>query len=219
MTAQGLPSNQTTRLSVQRPEPHVEGVALLRPTPIADERGWFLRVFDHETYAAVGIDHTKLVQENHSRSRRGTLRGLHTRSDLAEAKLVRCARGRVYDVIVDLRPWSPTFLSWTSVNLDDELHHQVLVPAGCAHGFQALSEVADVCYRVTAVYDRSKDVALAWDDPDLAIPWPIADPLVSERDRRAPTLQELRPNLPSWFGSCAPGQDLHDGDAPHQRSS
>lgn len=206
MTFAAPSANHDTGRPTERPERQVNGLRLFRPRPIADERGWFVRVFDRETYAAAGVDHTRLVQENHSRSRRGTLRGLHARSDLAEAKLVRCARGRVFDVVVDLRPWSSTFLAWTSVALDDEEHTQVLVPPGCAHGFQAVSELADVCYRVTAVYDKSKDVALAWDDPQLAIPWPIADPVLSERDRRAPTLEELRPNLSSWFGSHQPDQ-------------
>lgn len=186
---------------MHRLESPIEGLCVLEPAPIVDERGWFLRVFDRDTHAGAGIDHTRLVQENHSRSRRGTLRGLHVRCDLVEDKLVRCARGRVYDVIVDLRPWSSTFLRWTSVELDDETHRQVLVPAGCAHGFQALSELADVCYRVTAEYDKSKDVALAWNDRRLAIPWPIRDPLLSERDRQAPPLEDLLDKLPSWFGS------------------
>lgn len=182
----------------------VEGVHVFEPHPIVDERGWFVRVFDRETHAQAGIDHAQHVQENHSRSHCGTIRGLHARSDLAEAKLVRCARGRVYDVIVDLRPWSPSFLRWTTVELDDERHRQVLVPPGCAHGFQALTELADVCYRVTASYDKGKDVALAWNDPSLAIPWPIVPPILSERDRQAPFLEELKPSLADWYGPHRP---------------
>jgi dTDP-4-dehydrorhamnose 3,5-epimerase len=181
----------------------LEGLRLIEPSPVGDERGWFPRVFDRDTHAAAGIDHTRLVQENHSRSRRGVLRGLHVRTELAESKLVRCAHGHVFDVVVDLRPWSSTFARWASFDLDDERHLQVLVPPGCAHGFQAQSEVADVCYRVDAVYDKSKDAALAWDDPELAIPWPIADPVLSPRDQQAPTLGELRPSLEAWFGAAA----------------
>lgn len=182
----------------------IEGLRVFEPRPIVDERGWFLRVFDRDTYADAGIDYREQVQENHSRSRMGVLRGLHTRTDLAEAKLVRCVHGRVYDVVVDLRPWSATFGEWATFLLDDESHRQVLVPPGCAHGFQALSDVADVCYRVTAFFDPSKDAAVAWNDPELAIPWPIAEPVLSTRDRAAPTLSEVRPSLVQWFGDRRP---------------
>lgn len=182
----------------------LEGMRLLEPRLIADDRGWFMRVFDRDAHAEAGIDHTRLVQENHSRSHKGVLRGLHVRAELAESKLVRCARGHVFDVLVDLRPWSSTFGQWASVDLDDERHLQVLVPAGCAHGFQAQSEVADVCYRVDAFYDKSKDAALAWDDPELAIPWPIPDPVLSPRDEQAPPLAKIRPQLPDWFGATRP---------------
>lgn len=177
-----------------------EGVRLIEPTPIRDDRGWFTRVFDRETHAVAGIDHTRLVQENHSRSRRGVLRGLHFRTELAEAKLVRCAHGHVFDVIVDLRPWSTTFGQWASYDLDDDRHLQLLIPPGCAHGFQAQTEDADVCYRVDAPYDSAKDAALAWNDPELDIPWPIPEPRLSSRDQQAPPLAEVRPYLDTWFG-------------------
>lgn len=180
-------------------------VKVIQPRSIHDQRGWFMRVFDVAEHARAGIDHTTLVQENHSRSRRGVLRGLHTRSELREAKLVRCARGRIFDVVVDLRPWSPTFERVEHFTLDDETHLQVFVPAGCAHGFQVLSEEADVCYRVDALYEPEKDVGLTWDDPELAIPWPVAEPIVSERDAAAPRLAEIRPNLVSWFGRAPSG--------------
>lgn len=181
-----------------------EGVRVIEPSPVGDDRGWFTRVFDRDTHAAAGIDHTRLVQENHSRSRRGVLRGLHFRTELAESKLVRCAHGQVFDVIVDLRPWSTTFGQWASFDLDDERHLQVVVPPGCAHGFQALSDVADVCYRVDAFYDKAKDAALTWDDPELAIPWPLPEPVLSPRDQRASTLAQLRPDLSDWFGATHP---------------
>lgn len=187
-----------------RPGPF-EGMWLIQPQPIADDRGWFTRVFDRDTHARAGVDHTRFVQENHSRSRRGVLRGLHVRTELTESKLVRCARGHVFDVAVDLRPWSATFAEWASFDLDDHLHLQVLIPAGCAHGFQAQSEVADVCYRVDAPYDRTKDAALAWDDAELAIPWPIPHPLLSARDQHAPALADVRPHLGDWFGTTPPG--------------
>lgn len=182
------------------------GVKVIQPRPIPDHRGWFTRVFDVAEHARAGIDHTTLVQENHSRSRRGVVRGLHTRSELREAKLVRCARGRIFDVVVDLRPWSPTFEGVEHFTLDDEGHLQVFIPAGCAHGFQALSDEADVCYRVDAPYEPSNDVAVAWNDHDLAIPWPVAHPIVSERDAAAPPLADIRPKLDSWFGRTRPSR-------------
>lgn len=182
----------------------LEGVKVITPAPIFDDRGFFMRVFSWDVHGAVGIDHTKLVQENQSRSRAGTIRGLHTRSHLSEAKLVRCTRGEVFDVVVDLRPWSSTFLRSEHFILEDSLHRQVYVPAGCAHGFQAVSEVADVCYRVDAAYDPALDVAIAYDDPDLAIPWPIRDPIVSARDRSSPRLADVRDQLTTWFGDARP---------------
>lgn len=178
----------------------LHGLKIIRPRPIPDERGWFLRVFSADVYGEAGIDHTRLVQENQSRSRRGTIRGLHMRRELSEAKLVRCAHGAVFDVVVDLRPWSPSFLRWEQFRLDDRDQLQIYIPAGCAHGFQALTEVADVCYRVDAFYDPSVEAALAWDDEELAIPWPLADPILSDRDRSAPSLREIRGSLEQWYG-------------------
>lgn len=182
----------------------LHGVKVITPEPRRDERGWFLRVFDAELYRAAGIDHTRHVQENQSRSARGTIRGLHTRSHLSESKLIRCVHGSLFDVIVDLRPWSPTFLQWESFELDDVDHVQVYIPAGFAHGFQALADPTDIGYRVDAPYDPTLDVALAFDDPDLAIPWPLADPIVSDRDRAAPRLADLKPRLEEWYGAAAP---------------
>jgi dTDP-4-dehydrorhamnose 3,5-epimerase len=182
----------------------LHGVKLLEPSPIRDERGWFLRVFSADIYGRAGIDHRNLVQENHSRSRQRTIRGLHTRSQLTESKLVRCARGEIYDVVVDLRPWSPTFLKWERFILDDCGHAQLYIPPGCAHGFQVLSLAADVCYRVDAYYDPSLDAAVAWNDPDIGIPWPLSDPILSQRDRNAPPLSSIRPRLEEWFGIAPP---------------
>ncbi|HLF99064.1 MAG TPA: dTDP-4-dehydrorhamnose 3,5-epimerase family protein [Acidimicrobiia bacterium] len=177
---------------------------VITPEPRRDERGWFLRVFDAASYAAAGIDHTRLVQENQSRSKRRTIRGLHGRCALSEAKLIRCVRGSLFDVVVDLRPWSPTFLQWESFDLDDDTHTQIYVPAGFAHGFQALAEPTDIGYRVDSPYDPALDVAVAFDDPDLAIPWPLDDPIVSERDRDAPRLSDIRDQLTNWYGTDAP---------------
>lgn len=178
----------------------IPGLLTIRPHPVADSRGWFMRSFSAQEYATAGIHQSELVQENHSRSRHGVLRGLHTRAELSEAKLVRVARGKVFDVAVDLRPGSPAFLQWRGFVLDDEDHLQVRIPAGCAHGFQVLSEAADVCYKVDAAYDQPLDVTIAWNDPTLAINWPLGNPVLSERDRTAPPLSAIRQYLPEWFG-------------------
>lgn len=155
---------------------------------------------------AAGIDPRSFVQENQSRSRRGTLRGLHMRRHLSEAKLVRCARGTIFEVVVDLRPWSTTFGRWEQFWLDDETHRQVLVPPGYAHGYQVVSDWADVCYKHDAYYAPELEAALAWDDPELAVPWPLGQPTLSERDRTAPTLAAIRPDLITWYGSERPSR-------------
>lgn len=177
----------------------IPDLLVIRPRPLADQRGWFMRSLCAGEFAAAGIDVSALVQENHSRSRRGVVRGLHVRSQLCEAKLVRVVRGQVFDVAVDLRPWSPMFLQWRSWILDDTSHLQVRIPAGCAHGFQALSDQADVCYRVDAPYDPAHDITIAWDDPEIGIRWPIPEPLLSTRDREAPRLVQVRDQLAGWF--------------------
>ena len=187
-------------------ETSIPGVTLfeIRPKQV-DERGFFLRVFDAELYAAAGVDHTRLVQENQSRSVRRTIRGLHTRSNLTESKLVRCARGEIFDVVVDLRSWSPSFLTWESFTLSDENFAQLWIPPGCAHGFQALTDVVDVCYRVDSAYDPDVDVAVSYRDPEIGIAWPLDDPIVSPRDAAAPSLAALRPHFETWYGTKPPG--------------
>jgi dTDP-4-dehydrorhamnose 3,5-epimerase len=180
----------------------IPGLLTIRPHPVTDDRGWFMRPFSAEEYTMAGIHRAALSQENHSRSRYGVLRGLHTRAELSEAKLVRVAHGRIFDVAVDLRPGSPTFLQWRSFLLDDEERLQIRIPAGCAHGFQVLSESADVCYEVDAPYDPSLDITIAWNDPSIAIPWPLGNPVLSIRDANAPPLSAVREYLPEWFGTC-----------------
>ncbi len=191
------------------PEPVVAstslyGVLRVTPAPIADDRGFFVRTMSAEVLLGAGVDPASFVQENQSRSRQRTLRGLHGRSHLSETKLVRCARGAVFEAVVDLRPWSPTFLRWESFTLDDVRHEQVLVPAGCVHGFQALTAEVDICYKHDAVYAPELEIAVAYDEPDLAIPWPLADPVLSERDRGAPRLAEVLPRLVEWYGDEPP---------------
>lgn len=168
----------------------LDGPILLEPDVHADERGFFVETYRVERYRAIGIDAT-FVQDNHSRSQRGTLRGLHFQSHPGQAKLVRCARGAIRDVIVDIRPGSATFGRHEAFDLDDVRHRQVYVPVGFAHGFVVLNDTADVTYKVSTPYDPSTEAGIAWDDPDLAIDWATADPIVSDRDRMLPRLAEL----------------------------
>lgn len=207
MVAANGPAGATVQIGVIMKKFDVEktdipGLLLISPKPIGDERGWFMRTFAAAEMAEYGIDHTNLVEANHSRSHRGVIRGLHTRADTKEAKLIRVPRGRIFDVVVDLRPKSPAFLTWLGFELDDVSHHQLYIPGGCAHGFQALSDVVDVCYQVTAAYDPSLDAAVAWDDPEIGVRWPLAEATISPRDRRAPKLAELREKLDAWFGDA-----------------
>jgi dTDP-4-dehydrorhamnose 3,5-epimerase len=168
--------------------PRVAGALLFRPTPHVDERGFFSRTFDAAATREAGIDPASFVQDSVSRSARGVLRGLHLRSGRGEAKLVRCSYGAVFDVIVDLRPSSPTYRNWESFELRGDEQVSLYVPAGCAHGFQALTEPADVSYRIDREHDPAEDVAIAYDDPELAIPWPLPVSGMSARDRGASPL-------------------------------
>jgi dTDP-4-dehydrorhamnose 3,5-epimerase len=171
----------------------VPGVLLIEPRVFRDERGFFLETFRQERYAAYGMD-APFVQENHSRSRRNTLRGLHFQRRRPQGKLVRVARGAVYDVAVDVRPDSPTFGQHVGVTLSDENHRQLWLPPGLAHGFCVLSEEADFLYACTEPYDASDEGGVCWDDPDLDIPWPVAQPMLSARDRALPPLRDLAPD-------------------------
>ncbi|MEW2560859.1 dTDP-4-dehydrorhamnose 3,5-epimerase [Streptomyces griseorubiginosus] len=171
--------------------PEITGAYLFEPTPFSDERGFFSRTFDVHVARSVGIDPHAFVQDSVSRSVRGVLRGLHLRSGAGEAKLVRCSYGRIFDVVVDLRPDSPTYRNWASFELSGETQKSVYIPAGCAHGFQALTEIADTSYRIDREHDPSEDVTIAFDDPELAIPWPLPVTSMSQRDREAPSLAEV----------------------------
>lgn len=168
----------------------VEGLLVFTPTIHADARGYFTRTFDSAVAAAHGVDPLSFVQDSQSRSHRGVIRGMHVRAGRGEAKYVRCAFGSIVDVVVDLRASSPTYLNREMIPLDDVAHRAVYIPAGCAHGWQALSEPADVCYRIDREHDPSEDVSIRFDDPTLAIPWPDPDGTVSDRDRAAGTLAE-----------------------------
>lgn len=168
--------------------PGIAGALLFTPGPHADDRGFFCRTFDAEVMRGAGIDPASFVQDSLSRSARGVVRGLHLRGGLGEAKLVRCSYGAIFDVVVDLRPESPTFRNWQSFELWDRHQVTLYVPTGCAHGFQALTEPADVSYRIDRAHDPVEDVAIAFDDPELAIPWPLPVTVLSDRDRHAPSL-------------------------------
>lgn len=169
----------------------LDGVLLFVPTPTRDDRGLFTRTFDATIFRRAGLDPHSFVQDSQSRSRKGTLRGLHGRSGRGEAKLVRCARGAVHDVVVDARPDSPTFGRHLAVRLDDETFAQLYIPPGLLHGFQALTEPADVCYRIDREHDASEDIAVRYDDPDLAIAWPLPVDAISERDSAAGAWADL----------------------------
>lgn len=177
------------------------GTVFFEPEPIRDERGFFTRTFDAEVAASAGVDPASLVQDSQSRSSLGVVRGLHLRTDGGEGKLVRCARGAILDVAVDLRPQSPTYRQWMTVLLDDVSHRSVWLPPGLAHGFQALSATVDVCYRIDRVHRPGTDATVRYDDPELGIPWPLPVRGLSVRDRDAPSLAEVETHLPEWFGA------------------
>lgn len=179
----------------ERLETKLDGTALIEPAVHGDARGFMVETFAHDEWAALGVD-VEFVQHNHSRSSKGTLRGIHFQTAPGQAKLVRCARGAIVDVAVDLRRGSPTYGQWEAHVLDDERHRQLFVPVGFGHGFAVLSDVADVCYQVSSLYDPATEAGIAWDDPDVGVDWRVADPLLSERDKNAPTLAEIADSLP-----------------------
>ncbi len=169
----------------------LEGVLLFRPTPHPDDRGFFSRTFDRDVVAAAGIDPNGFEQDSMSRSHCGVIRGMHLRIGRGEAKLVRCSSGAVFDVVVDLRRGSPTYRHWQSFDLTGENQVSVYIPAGCAHGHQTLTEPADISYRIDRPHDPTEDLTFAWNDPELAIPWPLPVTIMSAKDQAAPPLSEL----------------------------
>ena len=184
----------------------IAGPKLIAPQVHGDERGFFVETYRHAAHADMGIPRDdQFVQDNHSRSTRGVVRGMHFQVGAGVAKLVRCARGSILDVVVDLRHGSPSYGEWEGFALDDESLALLYVPVGFAHGFCVLSEVADVIYKQTAYYDASVERGIAWDDPDVAIQWPLAvgELLVSERDRQSPRLSEIAGELPFRYETPA----------------
>jgi dTDP-4-dehydrorhamnose 3,5-epimerase len=172
------------------------GVLVIEPDVHQDPRGFFLETYHAAKYREGGIE-APFVQDNHSRSVRGTLRGLHLQPGRPQGKLIRVIEGEIYDVAVDVRRRSLTFGRWVAVTLSAGNFRQCYVPPGFAHGFCVLSQDAQVEYKCTDLYEPAGEIGVAWNDPTLAIPWPIAQPLLSDRDRRNPTLAELMDRLPS----------------------
>jgi dTDP-4-dehydrorhamnose 3,5-epimerase len=178
---------------------HLPGLVVVEPTVRPDERGFFCETYRHNWHGELGIPAQKqFVQDNHSRSTRGVLRGMHFQVGEGVAKLVRCARGRILDVAVDLRAGSPTYGRWEGVELDEQSMRELYVPVGFAHGFCVLSDVADVLYKQSAYYDPELERGIAWDDPEIGVVWPLpAEELtISERDAAAPRLSEIADELP-----------------------
>lgn len=173
------------------------GVLLIDPFVHQDERGFFLETYRAERYAQHGIT-APFVQDNHSRSRQGTLRGLHAQLDPAQGKLVRCIAGEIMDVAVDIRLGSPTYGRHFMTPLTASNFRQLWIPPNFAHGFLVISETAEVEYKVTEPYRPQTELAIAWNDPDLAIPWPVLVPTLSARDQSAPRLSALRDKLPKF---------------------
>ena len=184
---------------MQRLSTKLPGLVLLEPAVHGDARGFFIETFRADAWSAEGVP-TDFVQDNHARSRRGTLRGLHFQTDPGQGKLVRVARGRVYDVVVDLRRGSPTFGEWEGIELDDERGQQLYIPVGFGHGYCVLSETADFVYKCTAYYDPATEAGIRFDDPDVGVEWPgDLELLYSERDRVAPRLADVADGLPFVF--------------------
>ncbi len=170
-------------------EASIPGVYILEPKVFRDDRGFFLETFRKEVLERAGIP-ADLVQDNHSRSVRHTIRALHFQTPPGQPKLVRCARGSVFDVVVDLRKSSPTFGSAFSLDLSDENHLQLYIPVGLAHGFCVTSDVADFVYRCGSYFNPESERGIAWNSPELGIAWPTDSPILSERDRGNPTFSD-----------------------------
>ena len=194
-----LPSS--LRDFMKRLQTRLVGPVLLAPAAHPDQRGFFVESYRANVWSEHGVD-AEFVQDNHSRSRRGTLRGMHFQTDPGQAKLVRAARGQILDVVVDIRRGSPTFGEWEGYELSDEDFRQVFVPVGFAHGFCVLSDVADVAYKCSSYYDAATESGITFDDPDVGIEWPSGiELLYSERDATAPRLAEIAGELPFEYRS------------------
>jgi dTDP-4-dehydrorhamnose 3,5-epimerase len=173
----------------------VPGVILIEPRFFGDTRGFFMETYRADIFKAHGIDES-FVQDNHSRSARGVLRGLHYQEPYPQGKLVRCTRGELFDVAVDIRRGSPAFGKWYGTTLSEENKAMLWIPAGFAHGFCALTDDAELVYKATEIYHPEADRSIRWNDPEIGIDWPIADPSLSPKDAAAPLLRDAV--LPSF---------------------
>jgi dTDP-4-dehydrorhamnose 3,5-epimerase len=172
----------------------LNGVLVLKPHVREDRRGFFLESYSRRALAALGVD-VPFVQDNHSRSVRGTVRGLHFQSSPGQAKLLRVGAGRIFDVAVDLRHGSPTYGQWFGQELSADNFLQMYVPVGFAHGFCVLSDYADLLYKCTSLYDAHTECGVAWNDSAIGVAWPVDDPILSDRDQALPMLHDL----PQYF--------------------
>lgn len=173
-------------------ETKLKDCVIIKPNVFGDERGFFLETFQAERYSALAGITLPFVQDNHSRSSKGVLRGLHFQKNKPQGKLVRVVKGKVYDVAVDIREGSTTFGQWEAVILSEENKLQLWVPPGFAHGFIVLSQTADFEYKCTDYYDPSDEGSILWNDPDLNISWPVDDPILSGKDSSAEKLVDLK---------------------------
>jgi dTDP-4-dehydrorhamnose 3,5-epimerase len=181
---------------MRRLDTRLQGPILIEPSVFGDERGFFSETYRQTVFGELGITE-QMVQDNHSRSRRGIVRGMHFQVGAGTSKLVRCARGAILDVVVDIRRGSPTFGEWEAFELTDENMRIAYCPVGFAHGFCTLSEVADVIYKQSGYYDPALDRGIRYDDPDVGIEWPAGLALTpSQRDSDAPLLRDLADELP-----------------------
>ena len=170
----------------------IPDVIVIKPKVFEDERGFFMETYKKEEFDEKAGIKGEFIQDNHSKSKYGVLRGLHfQREPYAQAKIVRSIRGEIYDAVVDLRKNSPTFGNYVGVNLSEDNRYQLYIPGGCAHGFLVLSDVAEVIYKVDNVYAPDHEGGLIWNDPDVNIPWPNDNPSLSQKDQKLPTLREL----------------------------
>jgi dTDP-4-dehydrorhamnose 3,5-epimerase len=172
-------------------------VILIEPDVFRDARGFFLESYHEGKYSKGGIE-GRFVQDNHSYSVKGTLRGLHAQDRKPQGKLVRAAKGEMFDVAVDIRLGSPRFGRWVGVHLSGDNFRQLYIPPGFAHGFCVMSDEVHVEYKCTDFYDAQAELAIRWNDPEIEIAWPLSDPIISAKDKAAPLLRDLRDRLPSY---------------------
>lgn len=179
----------------------LDGVLLIEPKSFSDSRGFFIEIWHHDRYREMLRINSDFVQDNHSRSSREVVRGLHYQLEHPQGKLVRVSTGSVFDVAVDIRKGSPSYGKWYGVELSDRNHRQLWIPPGLAHGFCVLSETADFQYKCTDYYCPECEHGIAWNDPELSINWPVETPVLSEKDKAYPTLNQVKDeHLPAWEG-------------------